>query len=93
MLTEDGLEAMPGRDCHPPRRDLGWPKATNPPGAEGGKRLREQPKQLFQRFRLAVVLRKIAAVGCFANRKQLPGRNGHSRPRTREHARHKMHQR
>jgi hypothetical protein len=53
------LEAMSGRDRHPPGRDLGRAKVADPAIAERADRLGEQPSKLRNRFRLTVVLREV----------------------------------
>ncbi len=53
------LEAMPGGDSHPPGRDLGRAKMADSTVAESAKRLREEPVELLDRLRLAVVLSEV----------------------------------
>src|SRR6266540_6894639 len=52
-------EAMPGGDNHPPGRDLGRAKMADSTVAESAKRLREEPVELLDRLRLAVVLSEV----------------------------------
>ena len=50
---------MPSRDCHPPGCDLRRTEAIDPPVAESGHCLREQPAELLDRLRFAVVLGEV----------------------------------
>jgi hypothetical protein len=53
------LEAVTGRDRHPPGRDLLRAKLWQPAGAERLDRFRQQPVQFLDRLRLSVVLSQV----------------------------------
>ena len=54
-----GLEAMPGRDRHPPRRDLRRAQLAETALAKHPHRLRQQPTKLVDRLRLPAMLAEI----------------------------------
>jgi hypothetical protein len=53
------LETMPGRNRHAPGRNLRWGKLADPEVAEPADGLREQPAELLNRLRLAIVLGEV----------------------------------
>jgi len=53
------FEAVSGSDCHPPGGDLVWLQAVEPPLAEGGDGVRQEPTELPERHRRDLVLREV----------------------------------